>query len=198
MNATTENSKIETYLERVRIAMRELPAGEVEDVLRELRSHIADLSGSDDLKVDTALQSLGDPVELARKYNADHEMARAECSGSPLAILLGLRHTNKTHLGQRALTALYAFGYFVAFGFVAMAIEKALSPAKVGLWYTPGNIWSLRWVTHGDGPANGRELLNWWFVPLTLLIGWLLRYGTDRIALWWIRRYRRDSVRPGL
>ena len=92
----------------------------------------------------------------------------------------------------------YAFGYIMTCSFWAMAIEKLFAPAKVGLWYTPGNIWSLTWVTDGNRPANGRELLSWWLVPVTVLIGWLLRYVSDRIAKGWIRRYRRQNAAQGV
>jgi uncharacterized membrane protein len=53
-------AKIEGYLAQVRAALRGLPASESDDILRELRSHIVDLS-RDGADVEAALRSLGDP-----------------------------------------------------------------------------------------------------------------------------------------
>lgn len=194
MDTVTENPKVEKYLARARVAMRGMPGGEVEDALRELRSHIAELAAQDGGNAEAALESLGDPVELAKKYQADNQIVHAECSRSPLAILLGLRHASRTRIGQRAATALYVFGYFNAFAFLAVAVDKLFTPSKVGLWYTPGNTWSLTLVTDGNRPDGSHELMGWWIVPAAVLICWLLRYITDRIAQWWIRRYRRRSA----
>jgi hypothetical protein len=46
-------------------------------------------------------------------------------------------------------------------------------------------------VTFGNPRAGSRELLGWWLVPAAILGGWALRYLVDRIAQWWIRRYRK-------
>ncbi len=80
-------TKIDSYLARVRTALRGLPESEIEDILRELRSHAVELSGKDRQGIDKALESLGDPVALAKTYRAENHMVQAECSGSPLVIL---------------------------------------------------------------------------------------------------------------
>jgi hypothetical protein len=49
---------------------------------------------------------------------------------------------------------------------------------------------SLMLITNGRVPAGAKELLGWWLVPVTIVVGWMLRYLIDWVALWWIRRYR--------
>jgi hypothetical protein len=185
------DSRIDSYLARVRAALGGLPEREIDDVLRELRSHADELS--DGRGVDAALHSLGDPVDLARTYRAENSMARAECSGSPLVILLGLRNAARSGLGRIAVTALYAFGYANILALWAIALDKLLAPSRTGLWYIPGNIWSLRLIGDQTAPPGARELLGWWLVPLALAVGWVLRYPLDSIAQWWIRRMRTNS-----
>src|SRR5215813_1331907 len=182
--------KVESYLAGVRAALRGMPKHEIDDILRELRSHVVDLTGKEGSGVEAALQSLGDPVELAKTYRAENQMVRAECSGSPLIILQGLRHASRSRLGRVTATALYAFGYINVLTLWAAAIDKLFAPSRVGLWYTPGDIGSFTPVRNGNQPAGGRELLGWWLVPATLVLGWGLRYVTDRLAQWWIGRYR--------
>jgi hypothetical protein len=190
-NTTAIESRIENYLAQVRTALHGLPDSEKEDTLRELRSHVVELSGTEGLKIDAALQTLGDPVALARTYRAENQMVQAECSGSPLVILQGLRHASRTGWGRLTLTSLYAFGYIEVVTFWLAAFQKLYAPSRTGLWYTPGNIWSFKWVTDGSAPAGAHELLGWWFVPIAVAAGWVLRIVVDRLAQAWIARYRR-------
>lgn len=195
--AISVNPRIESYLARVRAALHGLPERETEDILRELRSHIVELAGNEGFGVEAALRSLGDPVDLAKTYRAENQMVRAECSGSPLVILQGLRHASQSRWGAVVATSLYAFGYINVLTLWAAGIEKLLAPSHGGLWYTPGNIWSVTLVTGSDPPAGARELLGWWLLPIVLIVGWILRYATDRIAQGWIGRYRRTKASRG-
>jgi hypothetical protein len=189
MNAITENPKVESYLARARAAMRGMPESDAEDVVRELRSHIADLSEQEGYEIDAALRSLGDPVELARKYRTENQLAQAECSGSPLMVFQGLRQATRGRSGRITATALYVFGYINVFMLWSAALEKFFAPSKVGLWYVPGQISSLTLVNNTIPPDGGRELMGWWLVPTVVFLGWLLHYITNKTGRWWIRRY---------
>jgi hypothetical protein len=191
--STGPEPKIDGYLAQVRVALRGLPEREIDDILRELRSHVDDLAGKEGSGVEAALQSLGDPLDLAQTYRAENQMVRAQCSGSPLIILQGLRHATSGTLGRVSATALYVLGYFGMGTLWAGALEKLLAPSRGGLWYTPGDFWSLTLVVGGNPPEGARELLGWWLVPIAVLAGWGVKYVSDRIARWWIGRYRRSK-----
>ncbi len=192
MNASSGSApKIESYLARVRVALRGLPDREIDDILRELRSHVDELTGKEGSGVETALQSLGDPADLARTYRSENQMLLAQCSSSPLIILQGLRHASRDTLGRVTATALYVLGYFGMGTLWAGALQKLLAPSRGGLWYTPGDFWSITLVVGGNPPAGARELLGWWVVPITLIAGFGVKYASDQIARWWIGRYRR-------
>ena len=186
--------RIDSYFARVRVALRGLPEREIDDILRELRSHVDELAGKEGSGVEAALQSLGDPLDLAQTYRFQNQLVRAECSGSPLVILPGLRLASGGTLGRVTLTALYVLGYFGMGTLWAGALEKLLAPSRGGLWYTPGDFWSTTLVVGGNPPAGARELLGWWVVPIALLAGWGVKYVSDRSAQWWIRRYRRSTA----
>ncbi|HEV2689721.1 MAG TPA: hypothetical protein VGV35_14260 [Bryobacteraceae bacterium] len=161
-NATGVESMVENYLVQVRTALRGLPDREIGDILRELRSHVVELGGEDGAGVEAALRSLGDPVDLAKRYRAESQIVQGECSGSPLAILLGLRHAARSRIGRIAVTALYLFGYANVVSLWVAAIDKLFFPAQVGFWYTAGSTWPLALVTDGRAPAGAKELLGWW------------------------------------
>ena len=191
MSTARSDSRVENYLAKVRAALGELPSAELDDILRELRSHADELS--EQLGVDAALRSLGDPVDLARTYRDEKAMARAECSSSPLVILAGLRSSARSGGGRVLVTASYFFGYANFIALWAAAVDKLFAPSKTGVWYAPGGWWPLTWVTDGHAPAGGRELLGWWLVPLAVAGGWAVRYAVDLIAQWWVRRIRRQG-----
>jgi len=168
---------IERYLGRVRVALRGLPEREVDDILRELRSHVDELVGKEGSGVEAALQSLGDPVDLAQTYRPDNEIVRARCSDSPLIILQGLRRASRGTLGRATATALYVFGYSTMVMLWVEALEKLLARSR-----------------GGNPPSGARELLGWWVVPIALLAGWGIKYASDRSARWWIGRHRRSQA----
>jgi hypothetical protein len=192
--STGTDPRIDGYLAQVRVALRGLPERDIEDILRELRSHLDELAGKEGSGVEAALQSLGDPADLARTYRSENQMVRAECSGSPLIILQGLRRTTSGPVGRVSLTALYVLGYVGMGTLWAGALEKLLAPSRGGLWCIPGDIWSITLVVGGNPPAGARELLGWWVVPIALVAGWGVKYVSDRIAQWWIGRYRRSKA----
>lgn len=192
----SSESQIDSYLARVRTALRGLPERELEDILRELRSHVSELAETEGPK--EALRSLGDPVDLAKTYRTENQMARAECSGSPLVILQGLRHSSSSWWGRFLVTVVYVFFYANVVTLWAAPIEKLIAPSRTGFFYTPGSFWSLTLVTDGHAPAGSREVLGWWLIPATLVAGWVLRYLIDHVARWWIRRYRRSQAAPAM
>lgn len=191
--SAARDATIDPFFARLRAALRGMPEGEIDDVLRELRSHIADLADSQGSDIEAAVRSLGDPVDLAKKYKAENLIARAECSGSPLVILQGLRHAGRSRAGRFTVTVLYVFGYVNVVSLWRAAIEKVLVPSRAGLWYTPGDLWSLSLGWGGHAAPGARELLGWWLVPAAVIAGWIVKYLTDRAATWWIRRYRRSA-----
>jgi hypothetical protein len=194
IGSTGAEPNIDRYLAQVRVALRGLPEREIDDILRELRSHVNELAGQEGSGLEAALQSLGDPLDLAHTYRAENQMVRAQCSGSPLIILQGMRHASRGTLGRVTTNTLYVLGYFSMGTLWAAALEKLLAPSRGGLWYTPGDFWSTTLVVGGNPPLGAHELLGWWVVPITLLAGWGVKYLSDRIAQWWIGRYRRSNT----
>ena len=186
---------VERYLERVRASLRGMPRSEIDEIVLELRGHIAERSASG-AEVGEALRSLGDPSELAHQYRTDRVSVRAECGGSPIVILHSLMLLRNRSAAGWAVLALTAFGYAWAIALGAAAFEKILSPRDVGLWIRPGTAVLPRLTVDGPGPPGTHELLGWWLVPLALVACVVLLYVTKRFGLWWIRRSRR-AREPG-
>jgi hypothetical protein len=194
MSRAVPDSAVERYLDRVRASLRGLHEVDIDEIVLELRGHIAERSepGQD---VEAALRSLGDPAELAREYRVDRVTTRAECGASPIVVLHSLLLIRGRSLTGWLVLALTALGYAWAFALGAASIEKILSPHDVGLWYRPGASLMPRLMIDGPGPAGTRELLGWWFVPLGLAAGAVLFLLTRQFGLWRIRRFRETQTR---
>src|SRR5580658_6891783 len=130
---TRSDLQIESYLGRVRTALRGLTEREIDDILRELQSHVVELTDEAGGNAEAALQSLGDPLDLAKTYRSENQLTRAECSNSPLVILQGLRHASTSRWGRVLATALYLFGYANVVTLWAAAIDKLSSPSRAGI-----------------------------------------------------------------
>lgn len=185
---------VERYLDRVRASLRGMPEPEIDDIILELRGHIAERSGSPG-GADAAIQALGDPSELSRQYRADQVTTRAEFSRSPIVILHSLLLLRRGSPAGWAALVLAALGYAWAIALGAAAVEKILSPHDVGLWIGSGAASIPRIMIDGPGPPGTREVLGWWFVPFGIAACVVLVFLTRRFGLWCIRRNRTPKAR---
>jgi len=187
-------TRIDTYLMRLRRSLGELPAEEVNDILREIRGHILERAETGGELTDEALvrilRELGQPEDIGPLYQAEAMVARARSSLSPALMLrTTLRWAMRSIAGFIVFMA-GLLGYGTAFGFFACALLKPFMPAQIGLWIR-GNGFTLGAV---DAPG-ANELLGWWIIPVGLIAGavllvctthalrWLLRYAVRRPAL---------------
>jgi hypothetical protein len=195
--------RIESYLTRLRAALRGVNNEDAREIVEEMRSHIIDkASASGDLTVtavDDALASLGSPEELAREYKTDALLARAEASRSPIRIIDGLFRWAGLSVAGFFVLLLAITGYFFGGLFIVLAVLKPFYPAAAGLWISRDSTGDLAISLHlglGTVPSGAREVLGWWIVPIGLLAGCGLVMLTTRLALWCVRQYRIARTLP--
>jgi len=194
--------KIDAYLSRLRARLRGTDEQDVREIVEELRSHILDKMGTEDVSagaVDATVAALGSPEELASEYMTDNLLARAEVSRSPVRILESL-----FRWASLSIAGFFAFlssvvGYLLGTSFILCAVLKPLHPQTAGLWILPAGsddfLISLR-LGFGSAPPGGRELLGWWIVPIGLVAGCALVMLTTRFGLWCVRQYRKSRIFP--
>src|SRR5262249_30132593 len=145
-----------------------------------------------DSAVDDALKGFGPARELAGLYLAERMAERVEARRSPLLIL-------KTvwRLGGLSMRAFFTFlvslvGYVTGAGFLACAALKPVMPSKVGLWVS--NDDKLEDLTFSFGITNHpgvHDVLGWWIIPVSLVLGLLCLWLTWRFGLASVRRMGR-------
>jgi hypothetical protein len=195
--------RIEAYLSRLRQRLRGMNDADAHEIVEELRSHITDKASASGqvtaAGVDAALGALGSPEELASQYMTDDLLARAEVSRSPVRILESLFRWASLSVAGFLVLLSSIVGYFLGIAFILVAALKPFHPQTAGLWVFPDgpgdSAISVR-LGFVSAPADGRELLGWWIVPLGLGVGCALVMLTTRFALWCVRQYRRSRVLP--
>ena len=191
---TMEDRKIDTYLAGVRRELAGLSAEKVLDIVEELRGHILEKTARDGQSgaetIENALAALGSPQDLAAQYLADDLLERAEKRRSPILFIRGLaRWASKSAAGALVLGGCVV-GYFLGGSFMLAGLLKPVHPRTAGLWRLANDAYSLR-LGFGSAPAEGRELLGWWMLPMGLVLGGGLCFLTTQIVLWCAREFRR-------
>jgi hypothetical protein len=197
---------LETYLGAVAAELGALPTPEIEEIVRELRSHALErLQGErDEESVRRTLARLGDSRAIAMEHlearSSLREIGRAvpEVAGGHAQRILGRARATVRASGL-VLGSVLSYGFAGCWLYTALA--KPFHPARVGLWLLPdasGDL-NLSLGSHGAGDV-GRDLLGWWIVPLGLALaaalGWLTwRWNRRQIHRWRSARGVR-SARP--
>jgi hypothetical protein len=192
------DERVERYLRTLKRELRGLGTDETADIVAELRSHVAERV-DEGASVDDVLARLGRAEELAGRYLADHVLASAEVSRSPLGVLHGVfRWATLSAAGSAVLLVAIA-GYFAGAALLLCAALKPFHPQTAGLWTFPDGAGatevSLR-MGFGTLPAHATDVLGWWIVPIGLAAGTMLIVVTTSFALWCVRHARAARVLP--
>lgn len=185
-------TRIDTYLMNLRRCLRELPAEDVNDILREIRSHILDRAEAagelTDERIVEILKALGRPEDIGPLYESEAMITRARASFSPSLILrTTLRWAMRSLVGLVVFIA-GLFGYGIAAGFLISAVLKPFMPNEVGMWVYRGG---LTIGSIGGVQPGARELLGWWLIPVGIIAGALFLIATTRFLRWMLRFARR-------
>jgi hypothetical protein len=201
MNSQSAGDRaMESYLERLRVSLRPLPADQADDIVREIRSHLLDSAGggaaADPRRLSDAIARLGNPATLANAYVMDHLALQAQASRSPILLLrlAGLWATRSLE-GLVALV-LAVIGYAIALIGLGCAFFKPFTPDRIGLWVqrVPPDDFSFQLGRVAVPPGDAREVLGWYIIPLGLIIGAIAFAATTRYLLAKARKYRKTRV----
>jgi uncharacterized membrane protein len=204
MSMTNDSQqKIEAYLGRLRVRLRDISEPEVREIVEELRSHIVEKAATAGVVtvggVDAALAALGSPEELASQFLTSNLMARAEVSRSPWQILKSLCRWASLSIAGFFVLLGTIIGYLVGLALMLVAAARLFHPHTAGLWSFPNSNGSVDVsfrLGFGGLPVGGRDLLGWWIVPVGWLAGGTLVMLTTQIAVWFVRQYRRSLRLP--
>lgn len=176
---------LDTYLVQMRRRLHALPSGEVEEILKELRSHVLDrVEGAlTPNGVETALAALGSPAEIARANVTQRAAAMFDTSPAPVRLLRALWRVASVSVLGVFVFLVSLIGYAMSAGFLGMAVLKPFLPGSVGLWQSPSSDGTFQYAFGTiDRTVGARELLGWWSIPVALIAGLVIGYLTWRLG----------------
>ncbi|HEY1434529.1 MAG TPA: hypothetical protein VGG65_04090 [Thermoanaerobaculia bacterium] len=181
------DAKIDAYLGQLRSSLVDLPPGEVNDILQEIRGHILERSQASgeltDERLVSILRALGSPDQIAPLYQADSIMARARSSLSPRVVMRGIHRWGTTSAWGLTLFVVGIIGYALGAALVLAGLGKIVAPAQVGAWVGPHTVFD---IGVSNDPA-AHDVLGGWLIPLGLLGGPALFVATTRALRWTLR-----------
>ena len=187
MTSQPMDGQIENYLSWLEMAMARTSAEDKEDIVREIRAHIADtVASSSDRQaaVDRVLRLLGTPEELARCYSTECQLKRASGSFSPWLLLSTCWSWAKTGVKGTLAFLIALLGYSMALGLTISIFIKPFMPSRMGLWIGPQGF-NVGVPTH---PEVMHELLGNYFIPVIAVAAFASAIGTTHALRWMIRK----------
>lgn len=168
------------YQDRVEKLAGALAAPQRRDMLLEIRAHLLESmlrgEGDESQRLEQAIAQLGRPEEFVPGW-VEERLSQAADPALMMRSRWQLLRLDATRglLGLLRSIAL-GFGYMLVFYSFVMFILKILFPENVGLFVLPNGVPLV-----GYADAEGiSELLGWWFLPISLLLGVVL--------FWWLNR----------
>ena len=189
---------LEAYLAQVRRRLHALPSSEVEEVLKELRSHVLDRVQGEltPAAVEAALAALGPPAEVARLNVTERAAAAVEQGAAPLRVLRALYRVATVSVLGLFTFFVSLFGYSLSVGFLVLAVLKPFSPDTVGLWWRTNPGGEPDFVFGAVDPAPGwQDSLGYWLIPVSLVLGLSIGYLTWRLGAGAVRMMARNARR---
>ncbi|MBT1062496.1 hypothetical protein KJY73_02870 [Bowmanella sp. Y26] len=176
----SEHQIIHAYLKSLEKYLARLDKADVDEVIREIESHIYDAIEQQDengrpAEVQRVLAGFGEPRVLAQRY-VEHILNGAPPPAGFKAIQLVKRGATKGLIISMAV-----FGYSLVIGLLGLCVYKFIEPLSVGVWSTAGGNSFVIGALSQPYPASD-ELLGWWFIPLALAVSLVIGFLTTRVV----------------
>lgn len=162
--------QIDSYLSALRVQLGPMTLNDREEIVREITAHIRDSAEESGASVETILDRLGSPIELATQYRDGLLIRQASRSNSPVRLMRGaLRLASKGIFGI-IVFFVGLFGYTMGAGMALSGMIKPIFPAYTGMWIRQGKVVAFGTQIPRVGPS-AHEILGMWYIPIMLTVG---------------------------
>jgi uncharacterized membrane protein len=187
----TTELQVNDYLARLRASLTGMTVAEREDIVEEIRMHIRERSGESQTSVESVLAGLGPADTLAQQYRTGLLVQQARKSLSPVVILRAALRWAATGVEGFIVFVIALIGYATGFSFLLLALIKPFFPRNTGLWVGPDQFnFSFRMGATMTNPASPvHEVLGWWLIPVSLVIGSLSLALTTKLLQFLMGRF---------
>lgn len=168
---TASKRVYDSYMKRIKKAVKQLPSSDQNEIILEFNSHIYEglQRHTNSLEIDHLLDiidKLGIPEEVLKPLVADKKLDQATKTFNPLHIIKALALNITNGISYLIFFVLY----LLLFGFVYLIYAKIVNPKEVGLFLNDNSFMVLGQIK--EGKLNNTaitEVLGNWFIPSMLL-----------------------------
>jgi uncharacterized membrane protein len=168
--------------------MSDLPVSDRQEFTRELRAHLLDrleqVTVVTEADCRSALQALGTPDEIARQYRLERLIIRSAWRTSPLTVLRTLLRWTVIGVQGYAVFMVAFTGYAIAAAFYICALLKPFFPHNVGFF-----VGRHQFVMGFLAAPHGQGVLDSYFIPIAIVLGYLFTVGTTLLIRLVVRRF---------
>jgi uncharacterized membrane protein len=185
MSATpAQIDPIEIYLMHLNAALLDVPRGERDEFLREIRTHIFEKLQTEGTRPQDVLERLGDAEELARQYRAECSLTKSARSWAPWTLLRAAVRWGLTGFQGFAMFVVAVIGYSMAIAFYVTAVLKPIYPHNIGFFVSSNGLNLASW------PApRGQEVLAPYYTLIAMIVGFLFVAGTSFVLRLMMRNF---------
>ncbi|WP_372768246.1 hypothetical protein [Pseudoalteromonas sp.] len=181
------NRQINQYLTTLAKYMSRLDKQQINEVIREIESHIYDVIDNIEIEgkpiaIDEVLARFGSPKQLAQQYS-DHLIM-----GAPPPPGFNALGKVKKSVTAGVFYGSGIIGYILGAGLIIIGILKIFMPKSVGVWVSDHGQSIIVGVVE-QAPISSEELLGIWLIPVGIATGSLILYLTYRL-LCVLKQYR--------
>lgn len=178
MNTATCSPIIENYFAQLESKMADLPQNQRQDFLMELRAHVMDrleqVAAPSEEDCRNVLNALGTPEEIARQYRMELLLKRSTWRISPISVLRTTLRWTVAGIQGYLVFIVAAIGYLISASFFITALLKPIFPHHVGLFVNEEGVQIARFPMQ----PHGHELLGDYFIPVAVIVGYLITLAT--------------------
>lgn len=179
---------IDAYLARVGGYLSALPAGERDEIIAELSSHLRESLAANPDGLAATFKGLGSPEDFARGYLDDDALRAALAGGTPTDMLMGVLRQAPHSLGAFTGFAVVSVFYLFAFSFFGLIVLELINPEQTGLWIGGDMNPFFLGMISGSGPSDDlRDVAGLWFIPLSLALASLSTIIGMTMARWFAK-----------
>jgi hypothetical protein len=164
--------QMQSYLNELRVHLAPMTLNDREEIVREISAHIRDTAEQTGAGMETILERLGSPSELAAQYRDGLLIRTASRSISPVKLMRGaLRLATKGFFGV-FVSFVGMIGYAIGGGLTLSGMLKPIFPSFTGMWMRDGRLIAFGTQFPGFSPRPpAHEVLGMWYIPLMLTAG---------------------------
>jgi len=183
------NPMIESYFNELNTKMSDLSNEQRQDFLMELRAHVMDrlqqmaVPSDDDCR--SVLKAMGTPDEIARQYRVEMLLKRSSWKISPISVLRTSLRWTVAGIQGYAIFVVALIGYLLSASFYITALLKPFFPHNIGLFV------GVQGIQIATFPMpSGHDIAGPYYIPVAIIIGYLLTVCTTMMIRGLIRRGR--------